>query len=47
MDKELAIKVLAHLQATKQEFCFLPDGRMITREDCQKVLGKEFQVINI
>lgn len=36
--KEEAQDVLNHLIQTNQGFCFLPDGRFVTRDDCQEIL---------
>jgi|FreactcultureFD7_1027221.scaffolds.fasta_scaffold02139_10 hypothetical protein len=30
--------ILKHLINTNQAFCFLPDGRFVTREDCKEKL---------
>jgi len=38
MNKELAGKVLAHLIATNQAFCFV-DGLLMSREQCQEILA--------
>ena len=37
---DLMLKVAEHLKKTNQEFCFLADGRMITREDCRNYGAK-------
>lgn len=35
-----AREILLHLQQTNKGFCFLQSsGQMVTREQCQKVLG--------
>lgn len=40
LTKDEAKDVLAHLENTNQGFCFMPDGRFITREDCKESLNK-------
>lgn len=38
MSKKEYQNVLEHLTKTNQEFCFLPDGRLISRENCQDMI---------
>lgn len=33
-----ACRISDHLLTTGQGFCFLPDGSMVTKEDCEKVI---------
>lgn len=36
---DLACKISDHLLKTNQGFCFLPDGSLVTKEDCEKIIN--------
>lgn len=38
--KDFAEKVLEYLIQKNMAFCFLRDGRLISREDCKAILSK-------
>lgn len=39
MDKRLAREVLDYLEAKRMAFCWLEDGTLISRKDCEVILG--------
>ena len=39
MSIEQAQSILRHLEYTNQDFCFLPDGQLVSREDCKNTLA--------
>lgn len=40
MTYELACKISDYLLKTNQGFCFLENGLLVTKEDCEKIINQ-------